>query len=185
MQAVNPWLYYSLALLLLFAGGMCWLSNLFSLPGNWALLAIVALFAFLLPHDGSRGIAGTTVGILLMLAVGGEIVEFAAGAAGAAKLGASRRSIWLSLVGAIVGSVGGAVVGLPIPIVGSMAAALLGGSVGAFAGAYLGEIQSERSHGPSVAVAKGAFFGRLWGTVGKFAVGAVMLGVATVDALMM
>lgn len=180
---MNPWLYYSLALLLFFAGGLCWLSNLFSLPGNWALLAIVALFAFLLPHDGSRGVMWTTIGILLALAVVGEIVEFAAGAAGAAKLGASRRSIWMSLVGALVGSIGGAVVGLPIPVIGSMAAALLGGSAGAFAGAYLGEIQSERPHGPSVAVAKGAFFGRLWGTVGKFAIGAVMLGVATVDAI--
>jgi uncharacterized protein len=183
VQAVNPWLYYALAALLVFGGGLCWLSNLVSLPGNWALLAIVALFAFLIPQDGSRGVTGTTVGILLALAIVGEIVEFAAGAAGAAKLGASRRSIWLSLAGAIVGSVGGAIVGLPIPVIGSMAAALIGGSVGAFAGAYLGEIQSERPHGPSVAVAKGAFFGRLWGTVGKFAVGAVMLSVAAVDAL--
>lgn len=183
MQAVNPWLYYCLAFLLVFAGGCCWLSNLFSLPGNWALLAVVALFAFLVPHEGSRGVSGTTVGILMALAVVGEIVEFAAGAAGAAKLGASRRSIWMSLVGAIVGSIGGAVIGLPIPVVGSMAAALLGGSAGAFAGAYLGEVQSKQPHGTSVAVAKGAFFGRLWGTVGKFAVGAVMLGVATVDAL--
>jgi hypothetical protein len=34
-----------------------------------------------------------------------------------------------------------------------------------------------------MAVARGAFSGRLWGTVGKFAVGAVMLGVMTVDVL--
>ena len=73
--------------------------------------------------------------------------------------------------------------GAPIPIIGSMVAALLGGSVGAFAGAYAGEVSSERSHTSGVAVGKAAFVGRLWGTVGKFAVGAVMLGVAAVDAL--
>lgn len=180
---MNPWLYYPLALALIAGCGICWLSNLLSLPGNWVLLGLVGLFAWLVPPEGSRGITGTTVAILLALAVVGEIVEFATGAVGAAKQGASRRSVWLSLVGALVGSIGGAMVGAPIPVVGSMAAALLGGSVGAFGGAYWGEVTSERTHAKGVAVGKAAFIGRLWGTVGKFAVGAVMLGVATVDVL--
>lgn len=180
---MNPWLYYSLAAGLVAAGFVCWLANLFSLPGNWGLLGLTALFAWLVPHDSSRGIAWNTVWILLVLAVVGEIIEFLAGAAGAAKRGASRRSIWLSLVGALAGSIGGAIVGLPIALVGSPIAALLGGAAGSFAGAYLGETWAERPLGHSVAVAKGAFMGRLWGTVGKFAVGAVMLGVAAVDAL--
>jgi hypothetical protein len=50
-------------------------------------------------------------------------------------------------------------------------------------GAYLGETWNNRSHGQRVEVAKAAFLGRLWGTVGKFAVGGVMLGVTAVDAL--
>src|SRR6187455_2256591 len=50
----------------------------------------------------SRGVTWNTVWILLVLAIIGEIVEFVAGAAGAAKRGASRRSIWLSLIGASV-----------------------------------------------------------------------------------
>ena len=180
---MNPWLYYTLALALVAAGFICWLTNLFSLPGNWALVGLAALFAWLVPHEGSRGVAWNTVWILLALAVVGEIIEFVAGAAGAARRGASRRAIWLSLVGALAGSVAGAIVGLPLPLVGPPIAALLGGAAGAFAGAYLGETWAERTHGHSVAVAKGAFLGRLWGTVGKFAVGAVMLGVAAVDAL--
>ena len=64
-----------------------------------------------------------------------------------------------------------------------MFGALLGGSLGAFAGAYLGELWSEKPHAAGYAVGKAAFIGRLWGTVGKFAVGAVMLGVAAADAL--
>jgi hypothetical protein len=82
-----------------------------------------------------------------------------------------------------VGSIGGAIVGLPVPLVGSAAAALLGGGVGAFAGAYLGESWANRPHGHSMEVAKGAFAGRLWGAVGKFAVGAIMLVLTALDAL--
>ena len=180
---MDAWLYYLLAIVLLLACGVCWLSNLFALPGNWALAALVAAFAYFVPVDGSRGVSWTSVGIVVALAVAGEIVEFAAGAVGAAKVGASRRSIWLSLVGAMIGSIGGAAIGAPIPIIGSLVAALVGGSAGAFIGAYLGETSIERSHGERFAVGKGAMIGRLWGTVGKFAVGAVMLAITAVDAL--
>ncbi len=180
---MNPWLYYTLGVALVLAGGVCWVANLFSLPGNWALLAIAALFAYLVPVTDGCGVAWSAIGVLAGLAVVGEIIEFAAGAAGAAKQGASRRAVLLSLVGAMAGSVGGAIVGLPVPLVGSLAAALFGGAAGAFAGAYLGETWKERPHASGVAVGKAAFMGRMWGTVGKFAVGAVMLGVLTVDAL--
>lgn len=40
-----------------------------------------------------------------------------------------------------------------------------------------------RPLGQSASVAKAAFWGRIWGTLGKFAAGAVMLGVAAADAL--
>lgn len=181
--AVNPWLYYTLAVLLICGGGICWLTNLFSLPGNWILLGMAAIFAWLAPEATGRGIGWTTVGILAGLATIGEVIEFFAGAAGAAKQGASRRSIVFSLIGGMAGSIGGAIVGFPVPVVGPVIAALLGGAGGAFAGAYLGEKSIERPHSESMAVARGAFAGRLWGTVGKFAVGAIMLGVMTVDVL--
>ena len=180
---MNFWLYYTLALLLVCGCGVCWLSNLFSLPGNWLLLGLVALFAWLAPEESGRGIGWITVGILAGLAAVGEVLEFFAGAAGAAKQGAAKRSILYSLIGGMAGSIMGAMAGLPVPVIGSLIAALLGGSAGAFAGAYLGEKSIERPHGESMAVARGAFKGRLWGTVGKFAVGAVMLGVTTVGAL--
>ncbi|RIK72808.1 MAG: DUF456 domain-containing protein [Planctomycetota bacterium] len=172
--SMDPWLYYALAVTLVLVGGLCWLANLFSLPGNWALVGVAALFAYLVPATAGRGIGWKTIALLAALAALGEILEFAAGAAGAAKQGASRRAVVLSLVGAMASSVGG---------LGSLLAALLGGAAGAFAGAYLGETWKQRPHAAGMAVGKAAFVGRLWGTVGKFAVGAAMLGVLTVDAL--
>jgi uncharacterized protein YqgC (DUF456 family) len=180
---MNPLLYYTLAFALITAGLFCWLADLLSLPGNWILLLLAALFAWLVPVEDGRGLSWTTVWILAALATVGEIIEFAAGAAGAAKRGASRRSMWLALLGAFAGSIAGAMVGLPIALVGSPIAALLGGAAGAFLGAYAGETWVGRPHGHSVEVAKGAFAGRIWGTVGKFAVGAAMLAVTAVDAL--
>jgi uncharacterized protein YqgC (DUF456 family) len=179
---MDAWLYYLLAIALVLACGVCWLTNLFSLPGNWGIVALVAAFWFFVPSEGSRGIDNVCLAVIVVLAIAGEVIEFAAGAVGAAKVGASRRSIWYSLVGAMAGSIGGAAMGVPIPVIGSLVAALVGGSVGAFAGAYLGESSLERSHMERLSIGKGAVIGRLWGTVGKFAVGAVMLGVAAVDA---
>jgi uncharacterized protein YqgC (DUF456 family) len=176
------WNYYLWASLLVVGCFIGWLLNLVALPGNWLIVGGAALFAGLIPEEPERGVAWRTVVALLILAVVGEIIEFAAGAAGAAKQGASRRAIALSMVGAIAGSVLGLTIGAPIPVVGSLVMALLGGAAGAFAGAYLGEAWKGRDESARTAAGRGAFFGRIWGTVGKFAVGAVMLAVVAWDA---
>ncbi len=178
------WVYYLWALLLVATSLLAWLLNLVTLPGNWIVVGAVALFAWLLPEAAGRGITWTTVFVLLGLAVAGEVVEFVAGAAGAARQGASRRAIVLSIVGAIVGSIVGLGVGTPIPILGSLIMAVLGGAVGAFAGAYLGEVWKGRDEPERLAAGRGAFFGRIWGTVGKLAVGAVMLAIVAYDAFL-
>src|SRR5882757_9260912 len=121
---MDAWVYYLWALLLIGACGLAWLTTLVALPGNWLIVGCTALFAWLLSHDGGRGISWTTVAVLAGLAVLGEIVEFAAGAAGAAKQGASKRSVALAMVGALVGSVLGIAVGSPIPVLGSFVMAL-------------------------------------------------------------
>ncbi len=86
-KLMNSWLYYTLAIGLVAAGFVCWLTNLFSLPGNWALLGLTGLFAWLVPHDSSLGVTSNRRWILLVIAIVGEIIEFVAGAAGAAKQG--------------------------------------------------------------------------------------------------
>jgi uncharacterized protein YqgC (DUF456 family) len=177
------WLYYVWALLLVAACAIGWLLSLVALPGNWVVLGLAVVFAWLFPeNETGRGMTWATVGGLAVLAVIGEIVEFAAGAAGAAKHGASRRGVALSLIGAIVGSIAGLAIGTPIPILGSFVMALLGGAAGAFAGAYMGETWKGRPEEERMAVGRGAFAGRIWGTVGKLVVGVIMLAIVAWDA---
>ena len=126
--------------LLLLAAVACWLTNALALPGNWMIVGLAGLFAWLLPPgDTGRGFGWPTVAGLAGIATVGELLEFAAGAAGAAKHGSSRRAMLLAMVGAMVGSIAGAVVGIPVPVVGPLIAAVGGGAAGAFGGAYLGE----------------------------------------------
>jgi uncharacterized protein YqgC (DUF456 family) len=180
------WLYYLIAVLFVLACAAAWLSNLLTLPGNWLIVGLAALMAWLLPETatGGRGLEWWTVLVLVLLAGVGEIVEFAAGAAGAAKQGASRRSVALSIIGAMVGSIAGLFVGTPVPVVGSLIMAILCGAAGAFAGAYLGEAWKGRHEDHRWAVGRGAFAGRIWGTVGKLAIGAIMLAIAAWDAFL-
>jgi uncharacterized protein YqgC (DUF456 family) len=176
------WAYYLWALLLVGGSVVGWLLNLVALPGNWIVLGGAALFAWLLSNEDGRGIRWPIVAVLLGLAVLGEIVEFAASAAGAARQGASRRAVALSMLGAIVGSMVGLGVGAPIPVIGWLVMAVLGGAAGAFTGAYLGEVWKGRDEPERLAAGRGAFFGRIWGTLGKFAVGAAMVAIVAWDA---
>ena len=176
-------MYYLWATLLILANALAWLSNVVTIPGNWVLVALTALFAWFFPENGEPGVSWWTIGILIALALLGELIEFAAGAAGAARRGASFRGMALAVLGALVGSISGALVTLPIPLA-PLVGALLGGAGGAFAGAYIGESWKGRSADESFEVGKAAFFGRILGTVGKIAVGAVMWAVAAVDALL-
>jgi uncharacterized protein YqgC (DUF456 family) len=178
------WIYYPSALVLLVLCIGAWLTSLFTLPGNWIVVALAAGFAWLFPEEAGRGIGWWTVGVVVGLAAIGEVIEFVAGAAGAAKQGASKRAVAMSLVGAIIGSIVGVLIGTPLPILGSFVMALLGGAIGAFAGAYLGEMWKGRGEAERRAAGQGAFVGKIWGTLGKLACGAVAIGVVAVDAFL-
>jgi len=177
------WMQLAWGILLVLAAIGCWVSNVFTLPGNWLIVGLAAAFAYFLPpEEYGRGFSWITVLVLVLFATLGEIVEFAAGAAGAAKHGASRRAMLLAMAGAAVGSVAGAAIGIPLPIIGPLVAAVGGGAAGAFGGAYLGEMWKGKLHPERTAVSTGALLGRLFGTVGKLAAGAAMvalLGVMT------
>ncbi|MCA9215854.1 MAG: DUF456 domain-containing protein [Planctomycetales bacterium] len=178
------WTYYVWALLLFVLNVVAWTSNIFTLPGNWIIVALTAAFAWLFPSvDGSTNVSWWCVLGLIILAGIGELIEFFASAAGAVKHGASRRAIVLSLIGSIVGSFAGVVIGAPVPVIGSAVGAIVFGAVGAFAGGYWGEQWRGNQHDQRIAVAQGALTGRLFGTFGKLFVGALMVGLATVDSL--
>jgi uncharacterized protein YqgC (DUF456 family) len=155
-----------------------WIAQLVGLPGNWAIVAAGALYAWLLPGEHLTAVGWKAVALLLALAVLGEIVEFAAGAMGVSTAGGSRRGALLAIVGSLVGGIVGLFVGLPIPIVGSLVSAVLFGGLGALAGAMLGETWKGRDFDSSLEVGKAAFVGRLLGTVAKMIVCTLMVVVA-------
>jgi uncharacterized protein len=175
-------LYYVWAIVLVLMNGMAWLANSLSIPGNWLIVGFTALFVALVPPEVERGIGWFGVGVLACLAFLGEVIEFAAGAAGAGSRGGSRSGMGLAIVGTTVGSIDGAFVSLPVPIIGPVLGALAGGALGAFAGAWVGEIWKGRTLRDGFDIGTGAMIGRLFGTAGKLIVGGVMVVVVAVDA---
>ncbi|MFV1968299.1 MAG: DUF456 family protein [Pirellulaceae bacterium] len=168
------------AVLLILAAIAMWSLNFIGLPGNWLVLASAASYAYLIPDETRTGISWWTVGGLLGLALLGEIIEFAAGALGAIQAGASRRGAAMALGGSLVGGVFGLFVALPIPVVGPVVGALLFASLGALGGAVLGEQWKGKDLDESIRIGHAAFWGRLFGTLGKALVGALMIALLLV-----
>ena len=162
-------------MLVLFVG---WVLQLVGLPGNWLIVIAAAVYAWLLPPDASTAIGWPAVAILLVLAILGEVVEFIAGALGVTRAGGSRRGAVLAIVASTIGGILGIFVGVPIPIVGSLVGAVVFGGLGALVGAVVGETWQGRDLETSLEIGKGAFVGRLLGTVAKMVVCSLLVVVA-------
>ena len=175
---LNPAGDVLLAVSLVFACIILWGLNLIALPGNWLAVLLLALYAWLGPEQGRAAISVTPVIAAAICAVVAEILEFAAGALGAKRAGASRRGTIMAVLGSMIGAVLGAVLGLPIPIIGPVLAAILFAGIGASAGAMYGEWTDGRSWKESWAVGHAAFWGRTFGTLGKVSVGAIIVIIA-------
>ena len=166
------------AIALILLCGLAWATNLIALPGNWIAVALLALYVWLGPEEGRAAVGLPVLFAAFLLALVGELVEFLAGAMGAQRAGASRRSTVYALVGSIVGAITGAVVGLPVPVIGSLLAAILFGGLGATAGAVYGESRGGKPWKESLSIGHAAFWGRTLGTVGKASVGLIIVVVA-------
>ena len=166
------------ALLLCLTLAVGWLLTLLGMPGNWMMVAAMALYAWLAPSDSHLGIGWPVVGLVAGLAVFGEVIELLAGAMGVAKVGGSRRSSVLALLGSIIGGLAGIFIGVPVPIIGSLLAAVLFAGIGALVGAMLGENWKGRGLDHGLKVGMAAFWGRLFGTLAKTLVASAMVGVA-------
>ena len=136
------------------------------LPGLWLICAAVLVF-------GSIGFV--TIGIMVALALLGELLELWLGFGLARRYGGSPRAGWGALLGGLVG----AVVGVPVPVVGSVIGAILG----CFAGATIFEYATTRTAGTAVRAGWGALLGRVAASAAKVALGIVMTIVAIVAAL--
>lgn len=177
------WAWVAVPLLLLLCG-LCWLLNLVTLPGNWIMVLAGAVYALCVPLEGRWALSWPTLIAIFTLAALGELIEFFAGAAGAKKAGASRKSIVYSIIGSLVGAVCGAIVGVPIPVIGSLIAAILFGGLGATAGAMYGEWTDGRPWKDTWAIGHAAFWGRTLGVAGKLICGGLALIVILIGVLL-
>src|SRR5438105_3891055 len=131
---MNAYLYYTLAVILVLLNVCALATNLLTLPGNWFIAGLTVLFAIFVHLPSGAGIRLSSAGMVIALALAGELIEFAAGGAAAAKSGGSRRGMILALAGAMAGSIAGTFLGvlIPIPFVGPLLGAIAGGALGAF-----------------------------------------------------
>jgi len=168
-----PYLWVGLYCLSCAAG---WCLTLVGLPGNWLIVGVSALVAWLFPLQEGLGFGWKTVGLLAGFALLGEILEAVAGAAGLAK-GGSRRGA----IGGMIGSFAGAIIGTGFgPIVGTILLA----AVGAMVGAIIGETTGGKSLESSVVIGKAAFVGRLLATAAKVTIASIMVAVGVYAVLL-
>jgi uncharacterized protein YqgC (DUF456 family) len=166
------WLYYAILIVVLVCGLVL---NLLTLPGNWLMLAGVALYAWA-THFVHVGLWSLVV--LFVLAVAAEVLELAAAGAGAKKAGGSRWGSLGALIGGILGGI--FLTGLiPIPVLGTLVGILLGTFGGAMAGELLGGKNIERS----AVIGVGAAKGRAYGTVLKIVFGCVIVIISLIVSI--
>jgi uncharacterized protein YqgC (DUF456 family) len=159
-----------------FLAAAAWALNLISLPGNWLVVALAAAYALWGPGDGGRTDLGwMAVAVCAALAIAGEVVEFAAAAAGTRRAGGTPRAAMFATGGSLVGAIAGMSLLAFIPIAGPVLGAILGSAVGAAAGAMIGQRQPGDALHAGAPVGLAAFWGRLAGTAGKLICGAGML----------
>tara|TARA_B100000963_G_scaffold280517_1_gene248944 strand:- start:195 stop:749 length:555 start_codon:yes stop_codon:yes gene_type:complete len=144
-------------------------------PGNWLMLIVASFYAFLMPNESPYDFGLIVLGLVLVFAIIGEILEFFTGAISTKKAGGTKRGIWFSVIGSIMGSIVGIFVGIPIPIIGSLIAALLFSGVGALLGAYYGEKVEGKSSHDAWKVGISSFTGRILGSIFKIICGFIAL----------
>jgi len=135
--------------------------TLVTLPGAWLIIGAGIACNF--------WVRGTfdwwTIVACAVLGVMGEVLEFAAGAAGAAKAGGTRRGAWGGIIGSLVGAIAGSMV-LLFPI-GTILGAVVGAGVGA---ALMERTHKHQTWETSAKVGTGAAIGRFAATIIKTAI---------------
>jgi len=143
------------------------------LPGIW----LMALTTTVVAWWRSGMFSPWTLLAVWGLAAASEVLEFAAGAAGAKLSGGTRRAVAAAAVGGVIGGILGTVL-VPVPVLGSL--------VGAVAGAALAASLAEFSHGrPTREAARsgaGAGAGTLTGVMLKLLFGALVWVLVTIAA---
>jgi uncharacterized protein YqgC (DUF456 family) len=162
LQSIGGWAWYVVwALVLLVSSLLVYLG----LGGNFVLVGLALIHALVTGFDP---IGPVLLGVVLGLALLGELVEFVLGNFYVLRKGAGKEGT----IGGFVGGLLGAVLGNGVlPIAG----AVLGSFVGAFAGCVLGEYWRQRRLDDSVRVGGHAFIGRILAIVVKHALGLIIV----------
>jgi uncharacterized protein YqgC (DUF456 family) len=130
-----------------------------TLPGT------ILIFAGTLVYGIFTGFEEVTLWVLAVLAgisIGGLLLDYVAGAYGAKRFGASKYGIWGAIIGGIVGLIILNIVGL---------------IVGVFLGAIVPEILLGQGLKESLKIGWGSLLGFLGGTLMKFILGLLMIGI--------
>jgi uncharacterized protein YqgC (DUF456 family) len=155
----------STGILLLVIAGLAGLVLIpFGLPGLWVIVLGVVGYGWLTDF---QTMSATFMGLIIALAVLGEVFESWVGFRFAQRYGGSSRAGWGALVGGLIG----AIVGVPIPVIGSV----IGGFVGAFLGAAVFEFTRARRTEGAVKAGWGAVLGRAAAAGVKMALGVAMV----------
>lgn len=168
-------LFYLFAVLFALALMTAWATNFFGLPGNWVMLILAAIWFWFSDPTSPTHLGWPVLVGNLILASLGELFEFLASVVGTRKVGGEKKAAWGGVAGSLVGSIVGAFVGIPVPVVGPVIGSLLFACLGALVGALIGERLHGSNLNKSIKVGGAAFAGRLFGSLGKIAVGSVIL----------
>ena len=152
------------------------------LPGAWLLIAAAITTDLLqgmwMPTGAPLTFHPITIGVAVLVAAIGEVLEFALSAAGAKRFGASRAGMFGSIIGGVLGALIGTCA-IPLPVAGTLAGALLGTAAGAVLGELAGGKKSIRQ---TARPATGAVIGRLIGTLAKLPCAAIVFLILAVAA---
>lgn len=128
-------------------------SILFGFPGTIVILLAGVVYSLLTGFD--------RIGLKILLLLAGislsaELLEFYLGVRGAARFGASKKSIGASLIGAAAGAV------LMTPFLFGLGT-LIGAFLGGFLGTFIVEIMRRKELKPAMRASYGAVAGRIAG----------------------
>jgi uncharacterized protein YqgC (DUF456 family) len=150
---------------------------LFTLPGNWLMLATTYLFAWWQRDNGIFSVPFLV--IVTVMALIGEVIDFFSGPGGAKKAGSGWRGAGGAMLGAMVGGIFGTGL-IPIPILGT----ILGVCFGAGIGTWIVERSVGKENKDSIRSGVGAGTGVLVGILTKFIIGCVIWLLITIAAFL-
>ncbi len=149
--------------------GLCLLSQIFTLPGNWLIAGFAALWKWTHPEMDAQW---SFIIILFGLAGLSEGLQYVSQIWSVKRYGGSSRANWWSIIGSVVGALTMAPIAFGL-------GAIPGAFAGAYAGGYLAEFSQGKNRSEAHRSAMGAFFGSVFGMVIKFGIGMFMVVLAS------